>query len=88
MASLRRTAVHLVWVLGTLPLGLEAAAAEPQTYKTTPDILYREGEALTDYMRQRCRLDVYARVAHAEFATVVWFHGAVCVPGSVLSPRS
>ena len=75
MASLRRTAMHLVWVLGTLPLGLEAAAAEPQTYKTTPDILYREGDPLTDYMRQRCRLDVYAPVAHAEFATVVWFHG-------------
>jgi len=28
-------------------------------YETATDILYRKGDQLTDYMKERCRLDVY-----------------------------
>jgi hypothetical protein len=37
-------------------------------------ILYRSGPGLTDYMRERCRLDVYYPKHVGGFATVVWFH--------------
>ena len=48
-----------------------AGAAE---YRTAKDIPYRTGN-LTDYMKERCRLDVYYPTDVADFATVVWFHG-------------
>ena len=43
-------------------------------YTTTEDIPYRSGK-LTDYMRERCRLDVYHPNNKKDFSTVVWFHG-------------
>ena len=52
------------------------SAQEKKTqYATETNILYRSGK-LTDYMRERCRLDVYRPVGLAKpFSTVVWFHG-------------
>jgi acetyl esterase/lipase len=44
-------------------------------YKTDTDILYRTGGELTDYMKERCRLDVYYPADVEQFPTVVWFHG-------------
>ena len=44
-------------------------------YETAADILYREGNGLTDYMKERCRLDVYHPKHIKNFPTVVWFHG-------------
>jgi acetyl esterase/lipase len=54
-----------------------AQATEPdaEAYRTDHDILYRSGDDLTDYMQQRCRLDVYYPTNIKDFATVVWFHG-------------
>ena len=49
-----------------------AAAAE---YRTEKDILYRDGDNLTDYMKERCRLDIYYPKDPEDFPTVVWFHG-------------
>jgi acetyl esterase/lipase len=54
---------------------LHAAETAPAKYETETDILYREGGNLTDYMRERCRLDVYYPTGVKEFPTVVWFHG-------------
>jgi len=51
------------------------ANAAPSDYKTEKDILYRDGENLTDYMRERCRLDIYCPIDEKDFPTVVWFHG-------------
>lgn len=53
---------------------LAQVITEQQVYKTETDIPYRDGE-LTDYMRERCRLDVYYPDGKKDFATVVWFHG-------------
>ena len=44
-------------------------------YVMEEDILYRSGDELTPYMKERCRLDVYYPKGKKEFATVVWFHG-------------
>ena len=44
-------------------------------YETDFGILYRKGDNLTDYMKERCRLDVYHPKHIKNFPTVVWFHG-------------
>ena len=44
-------------------------------YKTESNILYRTGGNLTDYMKERCRLDVYHPVGKEGYPTIVWFHG-------------
>ena len=60
----------------TLASSLSAQQVDvPNEYATVDDIAYRSGPGLTDYMRQRCRLDVYYPTNVKEFATVVWFHG-------------
>ncbi len=44
-------------------------------YKLVKDLSYRTGDDLTDYMKSRCRLDLYYPADQKDFATVVWFHG-------------
>ena len=44
-------------------------------YETDSDILYHKGDNLTDYMKERCRLDVYHPKHIRNFPTVIWFHG-------------
>ena len=53
----------------------QTTTLEKQLYATKTDIPYRTGPGLTDYMRERCRLDVYYPIGKNDFATVVWFHG-------------
>ena len=57
------------------------------TYRTKTDIAYRQGNDTTDYMRTRCRLDVYYPVAKKDFATVVWFHGGGLKAGNKSVPK-
>jgi len=45
------------------------------TYKTIENIPYRSGSDLTDYMKERCVLDLYYPENMKDFPTVVWFHG-------------
>ena len=53
----------------------QATTTEVARYETKPDIPYRTTGELTDYMKERCRLDVYYPADKEDFATVVWFHG-------------
>ena len=64
----------------------DVSVNEP-TYKTDKDILYRSGPDLTDYMQQRCRLDVYAPESKKGFSTVVWFHGGGLKSGNKSIPK-
>jgi len=50
------------------------------------NILYRTGAGLNDYMRERCRLDVYYPAGTTGFATVVWFHGGGLTGGNRFVP--
>ncbi|HKJ41179.1 MAG TPA: alpha/beta hydrolase [Sunxiuqinia sp.] len=61
--------------------------AQDITYKTDKDILYREGVNLTDYMKERCRLDVYYPENKPGFATIVWFHGGGLTGGERYIPE-
>ena len=59
--------------LGLFPLAM--GAAEP-ALRVIRDLPYKPaGAMLTDYERERCRLDVTLPAAAKEFATLVWFHG-------------
>jgi acetyl esterase/lipase len=57
------------------------------TYQTESNVIYRSGEALTDYEKERCRLDVYHPTNAKGFATVVWFHGGGLTGGNRSVPH-
>ena len=73
----------------TVLLLLPTAHTQPAkpVYKTTTNILYREGK-LTEYMRERCRLDVYYPKHKKDFPTVVWFHGGGLKAGNRKVPEA
>ena len=62
-------------------------AQEITTYQTRTDILYREGKDLTEYMQERCRLDVYYPENKDGFTTIVWFHGGGITGGEKFIPE-
>ena len=49
---------------------LEAAGV-----KVLPGLAYKSGERVTDYEKERCKLDLYLPVGKKAFPTLVWFHG-------------
>lgn len=59
----------------TAPRPATEPRADAARYALKSDISYRSGPELTDYMRERCRLDLYYPQNEPGFATVVWFHG-------------
>ena len=61
---------------------------EPKTeYKTVENVLYREADDATDYMKERCRLDVYYPTDGRAYSTVVWLHGGGLTSGNRSIPR-
>ncbi len=94
---LNSTRLLLAWlaIWGSLSLSAGTVAAQearPTTadYKTDKDIAYRTGENLSEYMAQRCRLDVYypTKDSAKPFPTVVWFHGGGLKAGAKTVPNS
>ena len=63
------------------------AISEDGKYRTVTDVPYRTGEGLTDYMKERCRLDVYYPTGVKGFSTVVWFHGGGLKAGKRSVPK-
>jgi len=39
------------------------------------DIVYKSGNSLTEYEKQRCKLDLYLPQNNKDFPVIVWFHG-------------
>ena len=75
-------------LLAPLSPVLYAKDSQPETdYRLVENILYREGKGLTEYMRERCRLDVYCPAGSKNFATVVWFHGGGLKGGNRKIPK-
>lgn len=83
---------HSLWLLPLLVAAAARPACAEQTgsshngYRTAPDILYRTGDDLDAYMRERCRLDLYYPTGVDDFATVVWFHGGGLTQGGKSVP--
>lgn len=67
--------------IGLMDLPSVVFADEPASLAQT-DILYRDGNDLTPYMRERCRLDLVLPGDAKGFATVVWFHGGGLTGGN------
>ena len=57
-------------------------------YNTQSNILYQTGDNLTDYMKERCRLDVYHPVDKEGYPTIVWFHGGGLKGGRRFVPEA
>jgi acetyl esterase/lipase len=86
---IRWTCVLCLLLIVALPEPVSAQEkkfSEPAC-QTDKDILYREGDDLTDYMRERCRLDVYYPTQVKDFPTVVWFHGGGLRAGNRSVPK-
>ena len=87
---MRSTGLALLLVLTcSLAQPTLAQRAQPRAarYTTETDLPYRSGENLSEYMQQRCRLDVYYPVDTKNFATVVWFHGGGLTRGTRAIPE-
>lgn len=85
------------WLLGVLLVALTvhgalaagAGRVKAKKYQTEENILYYDSSttALTEYMRERCRLDLYYPLKEPGFATVVWFHGGGMRAGNRYIPE-
>ena len=71
-----------------LVTSLLAVCEEPIRYAEVKDIVYREGDHLTDYMKERCRLDLYHPIDQQDFPTIVWFHGGGLTAGQRSVPEA
>ena len=87
---IRTTFVPFLLIVFSLPRPACAQEAErsAQKYQTATDLLYRQGDDLSQYMRERCRLDVYYPTHVKQFPTVVWFHGGGLTSGKRSVPAA
>ena len=76
-------------VLFVLGLHLSAFTQKSIDYQTIENLVYRDGtsEALTEYMKERCVLDVYFPTDIKNYPTVVWFHGGGLKAGNKSIPQ-
>ena len=67
----------------------ETDARSKALYKTETDIFYYDTNlvAIDDYIRERCRLDLYYPENQKNFATVVWFHAGGLRAGEKFIPE-
>lgn len=66
--------------------GYTQESTNKTTYKEELNIQYRNGE-LTDYMEERCVLDIYYPSNKKGYSTVVWFHGGGLKAGNKFFPE-
>jgi acetyl esterase/lipase len=59
-----------------------AEAPSKDDIQVLTDIAYKSGNGISDYEKQRCKLDVYLPLEPGGFATLVWFHGGGLTGGS------
>ncbi len=74
---LKRTRSFILFLIiaSSFTVGYTQNPVKKTTYKTEIDIQYRNGEELTEYMLERCKLDIYYPENTDGFSTIVWFHG-------------
>lgn len=68
-------------------LSVSAFAQDTTTYLEKKDILYRTG-ALDDYMKERCKLDIYYPARQGRVPVIIWFHGGALTGGSKEIPAA
>lgn len=65
----------------------QVAEKTATTYETKLDIPYRTDSEPTEYMRERCRLDLYYPTNKRAYSTIVWFHGGGLTGGNKSVPK-
>jgi acetyl esterase/lipase len=55
--------------------------ARPAGVGIIKDVAYKEGAGLSDYERERCKLDLYLPQDRRGFPVLVWFHGGALTQG-------
>lgn len=70
-------------VVGLFPLSpCGSAEPAPEEIRVVKDIAYKSGDALTDYEKSRCQLDLYLPASGDHFPALVWFHGGALTGGA------
>lgn len=75
--------IFRITIAGLIFPCLTLASAE---YQMAENIQYRSGDNLTEYMEERCRLDLYYPADTKSYPTVVWFHGGGIKAGNKSIP--
>ncbi|MEP6670488.1 MAG: alpha/beta hydrolase [Chthoniobacter sp.] len=65
-----------------LPPNCLRAEPAPEEVHVVKDIAYKSGDALTDYEKSRCKLDLYLPASGDHFPALVWFHGGGLTGGT------
>ncbi len=65
----------LAFVLAISPVTPLLAELPQDGVRVLTDVAYKQGDTLSEYEQQRCKLDVYLPKDAKNFATLVWFHG-------------
>ena len=68
-------------------LFLSTSTSAQDAYKIEENLSYYEGVEMTDYMKERCKLDIYYPENVENFTTVVWFHGGGITGGEKSIPE-
>ena len=77
----------LALIFGISLIGYTQNNTTKATYAEEKDILYRLQENITDYMKERCVLDIYYPTKGEAFSTIVWFHGGGLTFGNKYIPK-
>ena len=90
---MNQSRLSVIAILVCLTPFLSVQSAEPRptkgsAYTTEVNVPYRKPvpEAESDYIEERCRLDIYYPREISGFATVVWFHGGGLSGGEKFVP--
>ena len=67
------------WILLSAPCSAEPAA--PPAVRVVTDVSYKSGEALSDYEKTRCKLDLYLPAQASGAPAWLWFHGGALTGG-------
>ena len=74
------------FLLVNFPLSNPARGADAPEVKVTADLAYKSGPTLTDYEKERGKLDVYAPADAKNLPCLVWFYGGALTEGSKAIP--
>ena len=69
-------------------LGYTQQISKEVAYVEEKEIIYRVGNDLDDYKRERCKLDVYYPKNKNGFSTIIWFHGGGLKAGNKFIPET
>lgn len=81
-----RITLFLLFIVLSLYGYTQNSTNEASGYNEEIDIIYRSGNDVTEYMQERCKLDIYYPTKKDGFRTIVWFHGGGLVAGNKFIP--